>query len=110
MEALAKELRTEIDWICIDYHYRKQTDIIEKVKKIQGKIEQYLSFFLQGNVFGLNEEEYKTLTQYVLQVLKDYSEAMENCDMVLMTDTLEWGFRELLNLVIEEGSEEVVNE
>ena len=110
MEALAKELRTEIDLICIDYYYRKQIDVIEKVKKIQEKIEQYVSFFLQGNIFGVNEEEYETFTQYVLQVLKDYSEAIENYDMVLMVDTLEWGFRELLNLAIEESNGEEINE
>ena len=107
MEVLAKELRTEIDLICIEYHYGKQTNIIEKIGKIQGKIQQYFSFFLQDNIFGLSEEEYECLSQYVLQVLKDYVEALANEDMVLMIDTVEWGFRELLNLVIEDNGEAV---
>ena len=110
MEAFARELIEQINGVCIEYYHYKQTNVIEKVRGINEKIQQYLSFFLQGNIFGVEEEEYENLSQYVLQVLKDYCEAFLNRDMVLMIDTLDYGLRELLLLVIDTDDGGKINE
>lgn len=106
MDVLAKELIGKINKMCIEYYFYKQTNVIEKAQAMHEKIQQYLSFFLQGNLFGMEDEEYDNICQYVLQVLKDYSEAFSNKDGVLMIDTLDYGLRELLKLAIEDDSEE----
>ena len=101
MEALAKKLRKEIDMICIGFHYYKKVDVIEKAVKLAEDIQVYTATFLQGNVFGMEQDEYVGLQNYVMQVLEDYIEAIHHRDMVLMLDTLDYGLRELLMIYID---------
>lgn len=110
METLAKELLKKITQICVEYHYFKKTDAIEKGKEMAEEIQQFTSGFLQGNIYGMTEEEYTGLKNYVLQVLKDYMEAVEQQDIVLMIDTLDYGLRELINIFIDEDVGEDGNE
>ena len=110
MEALAKELRRNIDLICIGYHYDRQTNVVEKGKALSKKIEELVSVFLKGNIFDMEEEEYIGLQNYVLQVLRDYTQALEQRDMVLMIDTLDYGVRELLMVFIDDDAGEEKNE
>lgn len=99
MEVLAKKLLKDVNRICVEYHYFKQTNVIEKVQEIHEEMQQYITFFLQGNILGIEDEEYTALSQYALQVLRDYSESYIHRDMVLMVDTLEYGLRDLLKLM-----------
>ena len=106
METLAKELKKDIDIICIGYHYDRQTNVVEKGKELSEKIQRFASFFLQGNIFGIEEDEYGGLKAYTLQVLEDYVQALEQRDMVLMIDTLDYGLRELLYIFIDKDNED----
>lgn len=110
METLAKELRRDIDLICIGYHYDRQTNVVEKGKALSKKIEELVSVFLKGNIFDMEEEEYIGLQNYVLQVLRDYTQALEQRDMVLMIDTLDYGVKELLMVFIDDDAGEEKNE
>ena len=106
MEELAKKLRDKIDTVCGRYHYYKDRAVLEKSMGLVADIRQYCSYFLQGNIFGLEEAEYMDLQLYVMQVLKDYMEALEQKDLVYMLDTLDYGLRELLNLYIKKDTGE----
>lgn len=111
MEALAKELIQEIDTVCEGYHYYKDEEIVmEKAPEFVPKIEQFCSFFLQGNIFGMQEEEYLELQNYVVGVLRDYAEALEQRDLVYILDTLDYGLRELLNIYRDADTEETDHE
>ncbi len=106
METLARELAKKVDLICIEYHYMRRTDIVERAKALAGEIQQLVSVLLQGNVFGMEEEEYNSLQSYVIQVLTDYTEAIAQRDMVRMADALEFGLRDLLDIYIDTDSGE----
>ena len=43
MRALAAELRGEIDGICIEYHYFKNENVIEKAKEIIPTIQKFFT-------------------------------------------------------------------
>lgn len=101
MEALAKEINQEIDNICGGYHCYKDENVLNRAGKLAAAIQQFCSGFLQGNLFGMEEEEYLGLQRYVIQVLEDYMEAIKQQDMVYMLDTLDYGLRELLNIYID---------
>ncbi|MBR5565682.1 MAG: hypothetical protein IKW08_05885 [Roseburia sp.] len=107
MEVLALELRKKIDTICVGYHYYKDKKVLEHAEEAASLIQQYCEFFLQGNIFGMEEDEYASLQRFVIDVLSDYLEALQQRDMVLMLDTLDYGLRELINIYIEdaEGTE-----
>lgn len=106
MKELAKGLRQKIDQICGGYHYYKDENVIENARKLSGEIQEFCGFFLQGNMFEMEEEEYTELQNYVVQILKDYIEALEQEDLVFMLDTLDYGLRELLDIYIEDDAEE----
>ena len=104
MRALAAELREKIDGICIEYHYFKNENVIEKAKEI------IPTGFLQGNSYGISEEEYQNLQVFVIDVLKDYVAAIEQEDVVWIIDTLDYGLRELIELYIDDDAEESEDE
>ena len=98
MEELANKIRIDIDNICGRYHYYKDENVLTKSQELNKEIQQLCSYFLQGNIFEVEEQEYQELQQYVVQVLEDYIEAVKQQDMVLMLDTLDYGLREILNI------------
>lgn len=100
MEELALKIRTEIDEICIGYLFYRQMDVIEKTIHLTTEIQNFLGLFLQGNVFGMENEDYMALSDYVSGVAEDYVEAVKQEDAVLMVDTLEHGVRELLDIYL----------
>lgn len=67
METLAKELRDKINQICVGYHYANQSNVVEQGRKLAEEIQQFASGFLQGNIYGMDEEEYIGLQNYVLR-------------------------------------------
>lgn len=110
METLARELKHEINIICIEYYYLKEINVIEKSRKLLDKIQEFTKGFLQGNIYGMEEEEYQMLQNFVLQCLDDYIEAVGQQDMVRMVDTLDYGLRELINIYIDPDTMEETNE
>lgn len=109
MEALALKLRNGIDIICGGYHYYKIGKVLEAALELAEDIQNFCGSFLQGNIYNMEEEEYEGLRQYVLQILEEYVEAVEQQDLVYMLDTLDYGLRELLNIYIDEEAEEMEN-
>lgn len=110
MEGLALSLREKIDTICFGFHYYKIENVLEKAGEFVEELQEFCAFFLQGNIFEIEENEYLDLKNYVLQVLRDYTEALEQQDMVYMLDTLDYGLRELINIYIDEDAGETENE
>lgn len=106
MEELALQIWNSIDNICGGFHYYKDENVLDRSQKLARDIQQFCSFFLQGNIFGMDETEYLQLQQYVIGVLEDYMEAIRLKDMVYMLDTLDYGLRELLNIYIDNDAEE----
>lgn len=105
MEQLARELKRGIDIICGMYHYQKDESVLLKAKVLAERMQEFCSSFLQGNIYGMEEEEYQSLYNYVLMVLEDYLEALKQQDMVYMLDTLDYGLRELVDIFIEENED-----
>lgn len=110
MEELALKLKKEIDTICGGFHYHKDENVLGRSRELADEIREFCSYFLQGNIFGMEETEYLNFQQYILQVLKDYMEAIQQQDMVFMLDTLDYGLRELLNIFIDEEAEGTIYE
>lgn len=110
MEKLAKTISNKIDNICGGYHYYKDENVLERSRELAGEIQQFCGFFLQGNIFGMEDLEYQNLQQFVIEVLEDYMEALKQQDFIYMLDTLDYGLRELLNLYIDADTKTGENE
>lgn len=106
MEALVKELTEKINKLCIEYYYLRNQMVIENGKKLLPDIKMVAEYLLRVLAEEATEEA-EGLKEYILDVLNDYMEAIDHKDMVLMIDTLDVGFREVLNLfTTEEDSDE----
>ncbi len=84
--------------------------VIKKAKEIIPTIQKFCTGFLQGNSYGISEEEYQNLQVFVIDVLKDYVAAIEQEDVVWIIDTLDYGLRELIELYIDDDAEESEDE
>lgn len=106
MESLAGELLQGINQICGSYHYFRRADTVEQGIGLAGKIQQFISILLERNLFGLDEQEWADFQRNILDLLKDYAEAAQQKDAVLMVDTLDYGFREYLTIFANVGNGE----
>lgn len=106
MEALAKRIRAEIDTMCVGFHYYKDESVLEKSREMLMDIRMFCSALLEVCNAGAAGEEQMELQTYVIGVLKDYMEALEQQDIVLMLDVLDYGLRKLLNIYIEDDEED----
>lgn len=97
MKELASRLKREINHICVGYLFFRKTDMIEKILPLTEDIGKYLNFLLEEGKLMENEENQDSPAS-VAEVASDYVEALEQRDMVLMADTLEYGLMELLNI------------
>lgn len=107
MEELAKKLLYDITQICGGYRIEKNENVLNRASKMAMDIQVYCESFLQGNTYGMEEGEYEGLRAYVLQVLKDYIEALEQQDMVWMLDTLDYGLRDLAMIYMDEEGDTI---
>ena len=68
-------------------------------------LNNFVKFFLQRNVYELDEEDYQLLQQLLLQILQDMMQALENRDIVLLEDTVEYGLKTFLELFFSDEQE-----
>lgn len=97
MEEKARELVKKIDQICIGYNYFRNTDGLKTAKELAGDIQDYIYNLLMLTEKDASEDSI-LLQNYIVEVLEDYMEAIDQNDLVLMIDTLDYGLRELLGL------------
>ncbi len=95
MEALAQELIKKLGGICTTYYYKK-TNIMEEAEKLSGDIRQFVELLIQTLSEQEDSEESAALQNYAVQIWNDYVEAVNNKDIVLMVDTLDFGLWDLL--------------
>ena len=57
MEELAIKLRNKIDNICGSFHYYKNENVLSESQKLAEEMQQFCSVFLQGNIYGMEEDE-----------------------------------------------------
>ncbi len=105
METLAQELIRGIDIICLNFHYNKDENIFLKSIELADRIQRFCGSFLQGNIYGMEDEEYQNFGQFVIHVLEDYLEALEQKDSIFLVDTLDHGLRDLVNIYISDERE-----
>jgi hypothetical protein len=101
---MANELIEKIDQICVGYYFFRNSDGVERAKDLSGEIQTYLGQLLRLTE-GDTSEEGDILRHYIAEVVEDYMSAIDQRDLVLMIDTLEYGLRELLQLSTGEAEE-----
>ena len=102
MEEKAIGLFNKLQETCVKYPYGKIDTVLKDAQGMSGEIQDFCSAFLQGNIFGMAEDDYQFLQTYTLKVLEDYIGALKHQDTVWMLDTLDAGLRELLMLFMDE--------
>lgn len=102
MEEKIKQLHDIIFFIGFDCTYYKKGDYIDRTKQLIPDIQEFVQWFLTGNQFGIDDEEYFLLQKNLLEILKDIVTAVEQGDRVLMMDALEFGIGEYMKMFLPE--------
>ena len=104
------EARRDKEIKAMEMEKNQEKLVQKKAKEIIPTIQKFCTGFLQGNSYGISEEEYQNLQVFVIDVLKDYVAAIEQEDVVWIIDTLDYGLRELIELYIDDDAEESEDE
>lgn len=95
-----EELYSKVFGICVQFAVYQKKNVRDNIKKILPNLEVFTKEFLKNNNNVLVEEDYHLLKQLLLDILDDIAQGMENQDEVLLEDALEYGLKELLELLI----------
>ena len=88
------------------YLIEQRRDGVEEIKKVISQIEDFIVWFLEGNKFGIEEELYQEMQNYLLGILKDITDAIVQGDRVLLHDAIAYGLMEYLKMFVDLEQEE----
>ncbi|MFG6384734.1 MAG: hypothetical protein K1V96_10820 [Lachnospiraceae bacterium] len=101
MEEKIKSLFQSVNLIAMDYLFRQKQNNIKPIQELIPQIQEFVLWFLEENRFGIEEELYRDMQNYLLQVLEDISTAMSQEDRVLLHDAIAYGLIDYLKLFVE---------
>ena len=68
-----------------------RTNNLYEIKKIIPQIQDFVSWFLNENIFDIDNTLYGDLRRNLVEILQDMCLAMQNEDRVLMHDAVNYG-------------------
>lgn len=84
-------LYQELNRIAVEYMVLQKKNNITEIEKIMPQIQEFVLWFLGGNIFELDDIFYEELSQNLLGILSDMNLAMQQKDRVLMHDAVNYG-------------------
>lgn len=84
-------LYQEINRIAVEYMCLGRTNNLYEIKKIIPQIQDFISWFLNENIFDIDNTLYEDLRRNLVEILQDMCLAMQNEDRVLMHDAVNYG-------------------
>lgn len=105
-----QKLYNSIRNLNVEYLIYQNRRITESAREYLPQIQEFASFFLEGNQFGIEEELYQGLSRNLLNILQDIVEAMGQEDVVLLNDALAYGLMDYLEMFIDTEQEEESND
>ena len=100
-----EELYKKIYATCVQFAVYRQKNTIENVQLFLPLLNEFVTVFLGGNEFGLDEEDYLLLKQLLMDILNDIMMGLEQRDRVLLEDAIEYGLKEFVELFFQDESE-----
>ena len=97
-----QELYIKVFNICVQFAVFKNNNIQKEIEGIIPLIDSFSHNLLSGNTYGIRDEDYQLLCNLAIDILKDLSIGMENRDIVLLEDTLEYGLKDFLEIFMDD--------
>lgn len=102
MEQQVETLYDNVTRICAEYIFIRKNDVFEETKKLLPEISEFSRMFFNNNEYELPEDDYAHLQRLLLDDLADCIQGMEQRDVVLLMDALDFGLREWLKILLPE--------
>lgn len=96
------ETLEKIDKICIEFYFFRNEDILDSVMQIIPKIQTWCEQLIDILEQYPMDEDAVTVYNFTIETINDIVSAIEYNDQVLLIDTLDFGIREVLNLLIQD--------
>ena len=97
-----EELYKKVFVACVQFAVYQKKQVQKDIEKILPDLKKFTNDFFVKNKYGIQEEDYIFLQKFLLNILQDFMEGMENRDRVLLEDTLEYGLKPFLELFFDE--------
>ena len=94
MDEKIQSLYQQLKEITFRYWVYRLRQNIEKTKKIIPEIQEFVLWFLEENIFGIDEELYQGMSENLVNILQDILTALQQEDMVLLHDAIAYGLLE----------------
>ncbi len=105
MDEKIRSLYQQLNDITFRYWVYRLRQNIEKTKKIIPEIQEFVLWFLEENIFGIDEELYQGMSENLVVILQDLLTALQEEDMVLLHDAIAYGLLEYLRLFVDTDQE-----
>lgn len=108
MEETICTLQRDLYEISMNYLMDYNRNNVKAIKEHIPQIEEFATWFLEENRYGIEENLYQDLCRNLLMVLQDISAALQQEDRVLLHDAVGYGLLEYLKLFVvqEEAADE----
>lgn len=73
---------------------------IERVKEYLPQIQNFIEWFLQGNIWGIEEDLYQNMQLDIINILNDCVTAIKEDDHVLLQDAIGYGLLGYIELFV----------
>lgn len=105
MDEKIQSLYQQLKEITFRYWVYRLRQNIEKTKKIIPEIQEFVLWFLEENIFGIDEELYQGMSENLVNILQDILTALQQEDMVLLHDAIAYGLLEYVQLFVDTDQE-----
>ncbi|MDD6056905.1 MAG: hypothetical protein PUB98_01385 [Clostridiales bacterium] len=105
MEEKIQKLYESLNRISVEYLLCLNRNNVKDTGKLMPEIEEFARWFLQENIFGIEQDLYEGMSNNLLQILNDIVTAMEQNDRVLLNDAVTYGLLEYLKLFAVQGED-----
>lgn len=97
-----EELYKKVFNICVGFAVYNKTNIIEEMYKILPEIKKNSMKILENNIYNMEDADYNALRTFLLEILQDIIQGIEQRDTVLLEDVCEYGLKKFLELFFTE--------
>ena len=94
------KLKEDIVRTNIDHLLFGKNNNIEKVKEYLPQIQEFVGWFLQGNIWGIEEDLYQNMQLDIINILNDCVTAIKEDDHVLLQDAVGYGLLGYVELFV----------
>ena len=93
-----EELYKDVFRSCVSFAVYEENSIIKDLLNYWDNLKSFIDFFCKKNELSIDEEDYNNLKKVLLEITNDIVNGINNKDIILLEDTVEFGLLPFLEM------------